>query len=305
MKSKKYALYAWLVLLLNLVVIVLGAYVRATGSGAGCGNHWPLCNGAIIPLLPSTETIIEFSHRLISGLDFLAVIILFVWAMKIFPKGSVVRKASFASLVFILAEVLLGAGLVLFELVADNDSLMRAIVIACHLCNTLFLLAFLTLTAHFASGGPPPEWRISSKARTMSAFALLLLIALSVTGAIVALGDTLFPSDSLIGGFQGDLSSSSHFLIRLRIVHPILAGAAFMYLLYFAAFARKVGKDPFTSKFATLVSFFLILQIAIGLLNLFLLAPIWLQLIHLLQADLLWIALVLLITSLLSKQPTQ
>src|SRR5689334_1905422 len=61
--------FAWFVVAYNVAVVVWGAYVRATGSGAGCGSHWPLCNGEFLPSAPQTKTAIEFTHRVTSGLS--------------------------------------------------------------------------------------------------------------------------------------------------------------------------------------------------------------------------------------------
>jgi heme A synthase len=147
--------FAWLTLVYNVAVIAWGAYVRATGSGAGCGSHWPLCNGEIIPRGPTLETLVEFSHRLTSGLALVAVVVLFWWTRRESARTHPARRASAWALVFMLTEAGVGAALVLFRLVADNASMARAMFMAIHLVNTFVLLAFLTLTAHWLSGGAP------------------------------------------------------------------------------------------------------------------------------------------------------
>ena len=124
----RFTKYAWFVLIYNIFVILWGAYVRATGSGAGCGSHWPTCNGEIIPRADEVETLIEFTHRLTSGLAFLLVLGMLIWALRAYPKGHRVRKASGAAMIFIISESLVGAGLVLFEWVAGNISASRVIV---------------------------------------------------------------------------------------------------------------------------------------------------------------------------------
>ena len=78
----RFARYGWGVLAFNLLVILWGAYVRASGSGAGCGAHWPLCNGEVIPRAPSVATLIEYSHRLTSGLALLGVLALLAWTWR-------------------------------------------------------------------------------------------------------------------------------------------------------------------------------------------------------------------------------
>ncbi|HLQ23560.1 MAG TPA: COX15/CtaA family protein, partial [Gemmatimonadales bacterium] len=142
-----FAKYAWGVLAANVAVVLWGAFVRASGSGAGCGSHWPLCQGVVIPADPATATLIELAHRVTSGTALLLVAGLFVWSRRVAPRGSVVRRGAALSLVFMLGEALLGAGLVLFALVAHNDSLTRAFSLGAHLLNTFLLLGSLALTA--------------------------------------------------------------------------------------------------------------------------------------------------------------
>ncbi|HEX9001707.1 MAG TPA: COX15/CtaA family protein, partial [Blastocatellia bacterium] len=86
MKFTRFAKFAWLVVAYNLMVIVWGAYVRASKSGDGCGSHWPLCNGEVIPLAPTVKTLVEFSHRLSSGLALLLTVVLVVWAFRAFAR---------------------------------------------------------------------------------------------------------------------------------------------------------------------------------------------------------------------------
>jgi len=124
------ATYARGVLAYNLGVIAWGAYVRATRSGAGCGAHWPLCNGEVIPSSPTAEMLVEFSHRVTSGLALVSVVVLAIWVWRACAKGHPARRGAGWALVFMLAEAAVGAGLVLFELVADNETMARALIMA-------------------------------------------------------------------------------------------------------------------------------------------------------------------------------
>src|ERR1035437_1911752 len=126
MSNRRFAAYAWAVLGFNVLVVLWGAYVRATGSGAGCGNHWPMCNGEVIPRAPRIATIIEFTHRVTSGIALVAIAGLVFWAFRAYPARHRVRLGAVFSGVFILTEALIGAGLVLFEHVAKNASNARA-----------------------------------------------------------------------------------------------------------------------------------------------------------------------------------
>ncbi len=290
----RFAKFAWSVLAYNLAVIVWGAYVRASVSGNGCGSHWPLCNGEFIPTAPQLKTLIEFSHRLTSGLSVVLLVVLVVWAWRAYPTGHRVRRAATLALVFIFTEALVGAGLVLFELVAQNASIARALFMSVHLLNTFVLLAVLTLAAWWASGAP--RVRLTGQGIVPHLFALGLFgaLVLAVSGAVTALGDTLFPARTLAEGMQQDFSPTAHFLLRLRVLHPALALAVGCYVVltasYVSNFLRPTARVQRLT--ALLVTVFL-LQLGAGLLNLYLLAPVWLQLAHLLLADLLWLALVL------------
>ena len=298
----KLSRFAWFVLAWNVVVILWGAYVRATGSGAGCGAHWPLCNGEVVPRAPSTAMLIEFSHRLSSGLALVAVFVLAVWIWRTMAAGHPARRAGMASLVFIVVEALLGAGLVLFRLVAQDESLARAMVMPLHLANTLILLLCLTLTAHFLSGGAPVS--ISGRTRTFGILVglLVLMIGVGKTGAIAALGDHLYPASSLLDGFRADLAPTSTLLLRLRILHPAL-GVAVGAMLAFGTAAIPIGAGDRRGRLAKRAVVVLAIgQVVLGFVNVWLLAPVWMQLTHLLAADLLWIALVLLTASALARR---
>jgi cytochrome c oxidase assembly protein subunit 15 len=293
MKQSRLATFAWGTLALNLGVILWGAYVRATGSGAGCGSHWPLCNGEVLPRSPGLETVIEFTHRLTSGLALLAVIGMWIWSRRLYPAGHLVRKGATLSLVFIIIEALLGAGLVLFELVADDDSMMRAFSMVAHLLNTFVLIAVLSLTAWWASGHADPLTRGPRGALPILAAAAAAVLFVGATGAIAALGDTLFPSASLEEGLRNSFSSDSHPLIQLRKYHPLAAILTGAGVVAAARYLSRATRDATTARLGRLLMGIYVAQIIAGTVNIILLAPVAMQLLHLLLADLLWITLVL------------
>ena len=285
--------YALLTLAVNLLVILWGALVRATGSGAGCGSHWPLCNGTVVPPSPTTATLVELTHRLTSGVALVLVVALAVRCRRALPAAHPARPASLAALVLILVEAAIGAGLVLFELVGDDASAGRAAYMAVHLVNTFLLLAALALTAWWAAGRPAPRWsRRPGRPLLVAAGGVLLVAA---TGAVTALGDTLFPAGSLAAGLRQDLDASAHFLVRLRVIHPLLAVAVTGYLLALPQLAggpRRSTGGGVARRLGSAVSLLALVQLLVGAANVGLLAPLSLQLVHLLVADLLWIALV-------------
>ena len=295
-----YARFAWGVLVYNLLVILWGAYVRASGSGAGCGSHWPLCNGVIVQRAARIETIIEFTHRVMSGIAFLLVIALVVRAFQLYKKGSPVRLGASLSMIFMVSEALLGAGLVLFELVAGNASMARAFSMSFHLVNTFLLLASLSMTAWWASGGQPIQIKGNGLIKGVFAVGLIGMLILGMSGAVTALGDTLFPARSLAEGIQQDLSPTAHFLIRLRLFNPTLAVLVGVYLILAASWISVRQPEQVTNSLSKVLISLVVLQLSAGIVNVFLLAPIWMQILHLLLSDFLWIILVILTASVLS-----
>lgn len=264
-----------------LFVILFGAWVRITHSGAGCGRHWPLCNGEVLPSSPSVETIIEFTHRSTSGLCGLLVIGLLVWAVRRFGTRSPITATVVGTLLFVVFEGAIGAGLVLGELVEDDASLARAIVISLHLTNTLLLMACASATAWLSSG----EGLHRPSAGFLGAGAAL--VATAMTGAVTALGDTIFPV-----GSDAAHSAAEHFLVQLRIVHPILAATVAVGLMHVGATAR--ARLPGRGRTAATVMLVAVaVQLLVGPLNIVLAAPGWMQLLHLLVAQVLWIGFVL------------
>lgn len=292
MNPTQFRRFAWTVLIYAILVIVWGAVVRATSSGAGCGAHWPLCNGTVIPLAPTLKTIVEFAHRATSGLILMMTVLLLWMAVKTFPAGHTARRAATWSLVFVLVEALIGAGIVLLQLVEDNASLARAIYIAAHLANTLMLVGCYTWT--IVSAMPVAVSWPSQKAvrweRWMRA-ALGGLIVVAAVGAVVALGDTLFPSATLSAGFAADRDPAAHFLIRLRVWHPAIAVIVGTFLI--TTIVRSDAMDePALRTPARALVWLVIAQVMLGALNLLTLAPLALQMAHLLVSDLLWVAAV-------------
>lgn len=301
MKLTRFAKYAWGVVAFNLLVILWGAYVRASSSGAGCGSHWPLCNGEVIPRTPTIKTLVEFSHRLSSGLALLLTVALLIWAFRSFARKHPARTYAALSMFFMLMEAAVGAALVLFEYVAENKSIGRALWMSGHLINTFLLVAMLTLTAWTASTEERATLRDQGGINWLFASAILGTLILGVSGAVTALGGTLFPVTSLAEGLKQDLSPTAHVLIRLRFFHPFIAIAVSALLVLTAALARAWRGSATVNKLSSALIAMVAVQLLAGLVNLLLHAPIWLQIVHLLLSDLIWIALVLMAFTALSQ----
>ncbi|HEY9126785.1 MAG TPA: COX15/CtaA family protein [Acidobacteriaceae bacterium] len=295
--------FAWAVLAYFVATILWGAVVRATGSGAGCGDHWPLCNGTVLQQSPTMQTIIEFTHRVTAGLDMVFVLGLLIWTWRTTVKGHLARWAAGASVFFTITEGFLGAMLVKLGLTAQSHSPLRAPFLALHLSNTLLLVAALTLAAHFLGRTQGTRWRdirVAAPIGTMIGMASVLIVA--VTGSLAALGDTLFPAATLNDSLAADLSTQSNWLIRWRWTHPAIAilAAIFVIWLLVRAGRRSVpGGGEANRPLARAIVALLAAQYVLGVMDIWLLAPTWMQVAHLLGADALWVALVVLVARLM------
>jgi len=290
----RFAKFSWAVLGWNMLVILWGAIVRATGSGAGCGNHWPSCNGQVLPNPQRIQTVIEFIHRMMSGTALILVLILLIWGLRTYAKGSHQRIGFIGAAVFIILEALLGAGLVLFNLVGANSSIFRAIAISLHLLNTFILLAFLALNAWWASGGKRLSFKNRGNIPILFAIGLAGVAIIGMSGAITALGDTLFPSTSLAQTLAEQSNPGANFLIRLRIYHPIIAILVGVYSLYLIRHLYSKSHDNTGKRLSFLMGTLIIIQWTAGVTNVLLLAPVWMQVAHLFLADSVWISYILL-----------
>jgi heme A synthase len=274
----------WWTIAANALVILQGAFVRATGSGAGCGRHWPLCNGEVVPLSGSVHTAIEFTHRLLS----LGVLVLGAWLFARAWRLRRERRGLFAfttaATLFLLIEAGLGALTVLWGLTGENTSVARGLMVASHLVNSLLLVGSLAGVWLYARPNPP-AWPLRLRGQgplgTVLAVGLVAMLFLMFSGGIAAMGNTMFPSTSLVEGIAADFDPDAHPLIRLRILHPIIGITVGIYLFLSLGTAWWIKPAPEGRAFAQTLLGVYLAQLAIGTLNLALLAPLVLQLLHL------------------------
>lgn len=300
MLNRRLSRFAWFVLAFNLFVIVWGGFVRASKSGAGCGDHWPTCRGEVIPRSPTIETLIEFTHRATSGLLLIAVFVGFFWTLRALPKGAPGRGAAWGVLIFTLTEAAVGAGLVLLQYVASDARLGRGVWMSLHLVNTFALVAANVLWAHALSGGERMRVRQQGPLTFSFIACVLAVLLVGTSGGIAALGDTLFPVDSLSEGFAQDFSPTAHLFLRMRTFHPVIAVGTAILLAFFASTARANRPGPEVNRWSAAVGILVGVQLIAGMINVALLAPVWMQMVHLLLADAVWIAFILTAASAMS-----
>lgn len=286
--------YAAFVLVFMVLDILEGAVVRATGSGAGCGNHWPLCNGQVIPVHPRIATIIEFGHRSLTGLISALVFALIAWVFVAKPAGDRARRAAVWTLVLLIVEALLGAVLVKGGYVEKNASDARVIVQGIHFTNTMLLLGAIALAWWWSRDREEALVALPPEGRSVAWIALLASLITGAAGSVAALADTIFPSPTLQAGLAADFSATAPMLIKMRWIHPAAALIACVCAVWFA---RRLKTLP-ARWFALLMA----LQLLLGTLDILLLAPVWLQVLHLAMADAIWVALIVACSQLLVPQ---
>ncbi len=273
--------YAKLGLFLSIVSILAGAFVRATGSGDGCGATWPTCKGRIIPALTDTSELIEFSHRSVSGFLLIVTLIIFSKTRKL-HKASLVKSVTNYLTFFVIFEAIIGAVIVLFEWVGLNSSLPRIIAVPIHLVNTFGLLGSYAILYKILEDDIQEIKSIFNKNFILISFLFLLSGA---TGSITALADVLFPSASFIEGFLADFDKTSEVLTRLRILHPIISTILSIVLyLYSTRINKKYGVN------VKLLKTFIIIAVSLGVLNVLSNIALPLSILHLAIADFLWIS---------------
>ena len=303
-----FAKYAWFALAYNILVIVWGVFLRASKSGDGCGQFWLTCNGELIPSAPQFKTVIEFSHRMTTAVDGIVMLVLLGWAIWLWRSDRTTRNrqilyAAIGSMVFVITEAAVGAGLVLTGNTAEAVTDTRPLWAIGHLANTFILLTFLTLTAWFATKerrlGPMPN----AKTAVLIAVAVIGLLMVGSSGALAALSNMLFPSQSISEGIAKDFSESSDLILRLRLSHPVLSILTSVYIIFIAGWLKAlVPDDADTAWWSKVVSILVMVQVAFGGATLLTLGPIVMQLGHLLLADLVWISFVLLVVSFLATR---
>jgi cytochrome c oxidase assembly protein subunit 15/protoheme IX farnesyltransferase len=291
--------FAIATLAMNVVVILLGALVRATGSGAGCGRSWPSCKGILVPELEGA-TAIEFTHRATSGIALVMVAVLVILVFRRGERGHPARIGAALSGIFIVIEALIGAVIVLAEWVADDSSVARAVSVPIHLVSTFVLLAALVLTVFWLGGGGRLRLRENRRQARPLLWIGVGMLLIGATGGVTALADTLFPKESFEVAGIFETESTEHFLTRLRAIHPVVALVVGLIAAWWAR-ARGWNAPGGAGRAAKLVVGIVGVEVLLGFLNVVLLTPIWLSLVHLALADGLWMAWVWLGAELLQE----
>ncbi len=290
MNNLRFARVCWSFLLYNLAAIAWGVFVRASKSGDGCGSHWPLCDGSSTPLNGPIAKVVESSHRISTSLVGLFAIGLLIWAFRLFPKGNLIRRATVVTLAFTLVEGLVGAMLVKFQLVVNNDSALRLAIMGLHVVSTFMLLGSIAIAALAASEVDiRPRWSGQRSVLAILGMSGFGMIFLAVSGAVSALGHTLRPTDNVL---SAAMDPRTFWMVRLQPLHPLIAVSGGLYLLLAAGLIQHLRPDEHVIRATRWMVGLYGVQLALGVVNIWLKAPIPLQMAHLAVADLNWVSLV-------------
>ena len=273
-------MFLWLY---SILIIIWGAWVRISKSGDGCGTSWPLCNDTIIPDTGNIHTLIELTHRLSTGVYGVLVILLVIWTFKLFPITHAVRKIALFVLSLTILEALIGAKLVLFGLVGENTGIYRIIVMSLHQVTSVLLTGSIAKAYYVTTLAP--ENKINSP-YLISILKIMFLLIIA-TGGVAALSNTVFPSSSILEGLMTDLNPTSHILLKLRIIHPVLALLLTFTMIFILL--RLYKDDP---KYVVRLSTCIIVGVTIGIITLVTLSPVYMKLIHLTVAHIIWSVMV-------------
>lgn len=269
--TRRFTILAWSAAVCTYLLIILGGVVRITGSGLGCGDHWPLCNGHLFPPLNDIGTVIEWSHRLMAALVSTLVASLTVLALWLCWRADVatcrrVVKASLLALGLLIVQVLLGAITVKLALPAWTVIL--------HLGTAMLLLATLLIIA----AGSTPHLDPVSRLLVPLSFVTVLFGALTANlGAAAACHG--FPL------CNGQIWSTAGPLAWIQWIHRLLAYTLTTVAIIWAIRSRRQA--------AFVVVGLVALQVSIGAATVLLGLPSGLQVAHVAVGTAVWATVVL------------
>ena len=275
--SPRFTRLAWLTAVCTYLLIVLGAIVRITGSGMGCGDHWPLCNGGLFPSLGNLGMLIEWSHRLVAALLSVLVVALAGYAWWLRRETALDRPglAAYAALGLLALQVALGAVTVKLALPAWTVIL--------HLGTAMLLLATLIVAAR----GPrltPGSPRLRAGSVRAGLVPLVLGFVTVLLGALTA---NLGAATACLGFplCNGHLLPDGNSLRLLQWTHRLLAYTLFGYVVWWAMRSRRRG--------AWAVAALVTLQVVVAAAMVLLALPRPLQAMHVAIGTGVWAAVVL------------
>lgn len=282
-----YRRYCNFLIAYTIVIIAWGAWVRISGSGAGCGEHWPLCNGKAIPIGESSKTWVEVSHRYSTAIFGVLAVLLCGFSYRVQSNKNFHRLGAWGVLLFTIFEALIGRLLVVEGLVDQDLSLARAVLMPLHLVNTSLLLFAEVLSVEslrLPAALTPTE---KSTRLLLTGSLVIILFTLLTTGAIAALATHIAPSPTFMQGIQADLSPSSHIAVRLRPLHLVAGFASFIIVIFALSYRPKPLRIFFACPSSQSFTYWLMIMALLGTATLALHSPVYLKMAHLVAATIL------------------
>ncbi len=270
----------------TLILIGVGVYVRATGSGLGCPD-WPTCHGGIVPP-HEQEALIESTHRFVAAFVGILVIATAVLAWRHYRGAPAVLWPAIAAVPLVGIQGVIGAITVWEELPAE--------IVATHLLLAMAILTVVAATAlamfNEVRGGIPPEqraaaWRVGQRA----------IVTLALFAAVVWIGGYLGESGGSTACEGWPLCSGGVFPGAddqqiTHMVHRYLAALLLIPLVWLVIAAwRERGTLRWGMHVARTAAVVYAAQVAIGALNVLYTFPDALTVTHTVLASVLWLAL--------------
>jgi protoheme IX farnesyltransferase len=272
-------------------LIVLGGVVRITGSGMGCGDHWPLCDGEWFPPL-DLPTMIEIGHRWAAALVSLAVFTGTVLAWRRHRHDAALLVPATLASVLLIVQVLLGAVTVKLDL--------PPWVVITHFANAMLLLLTLLVVGLRAGRDAGSRAPLRRSARHSKHWLVLVTAALGFVVILFGAQVANFDAGLLCLGFPLCNGSALPPEAPLAALHWAHRALAFLFLVALGITVAAVSRNASPEsrqlrRWAALVLAATVAQIGVAVAMILSLLPGELRALHLLIGTLVWVALVVLV----------
>ncbi|MEH7222420.1 heme A synthase [Bacillus sp. JJ1566] len=213
-----------------LFVLLGGALVTKTESGAGCGDSWPLCHGQLIPDEITFELVVELSHRVVSGVVGILVLALSIWAWKAIGHIRETKFLAFISFFFLVLQGLIGAAAVMW----GQSDIVLALHFGISLISFASVLLLTLLIFEVDKKFDADSLVIDKKLRTQFYAITIYSLVVVYTGALVRhVGASLACPDWPVCTYNNiGLPTQMHEWVQMG--HRMLAGILFIWVLMLA-----------------------------------------------------------------------
>lgn len=286
MQQSKYLKWFAVASTIGMLLILLGgALVTKTESGMGCGRHWPGCNGELIPDEITTEVLIEFSHRIVTGSVGFLILILSVWSWKAMGHIRETKFLAFMAMFFLILQALIGAAQVLW----GQGDFILALHFGISLLSFASVLLLTLLIFEVDSKFDADKLRIGSKLKWHTLGVSLYSYIVVYTGALVRHTDSGLICADWPMCRNGDFALPANLYEWVQMGHRTAAGLIFIWIGIIAWHAFKHYKDQRVIYYGWIIAFVIVsLQVLAGMLVVLTKLNLYFALIHSLLITLLF-----------------